>query len=247
MLQTRSAKRPAQAAVRFAVDAFEERLLDKAEAIATIDADALDALLHPTFDAAARYDRARPRRRGFARRGQGRDRVHRAGGGRAAAADGRDRHPRAAVHRGRRRGRASTPRAGHPHLRGRQGVARRAGRARHGPPGGHRRRATWTSTSRPARCGRRARPARRRPDRDRRHDRRHHADDVPLVDAGGRRPLRDRARAGATSCAQLGVRANADTPEDARRAHRASAPRASGCAGPSTCSWPPTASRRCGR
>ena len=28
---------------------------------------------------------------------------------------------------------------------------------------------------------------------------------------------------------------------------RASAPRASGCAGPSTCSWPPTASRRCAR
>ena len=55
MLQTRSAKRPAQAAVRFAVDAFEERLLNKAEAVATIDADALDALLHPSFDATARY------------------------------------------------------------------------------------------------------------------------------------------------------------------------------------------------
>jgi pyruvate, orthophosphate dikinase len=55
MLQTRSAKRPAQAAVRFAVDAFEERLLSKAEAIATIDADSLDALLHPSFDPAARY------------------------------------------------------------------------------------------------------------------------------------------------------------------------------------------------
>ena len=55
MLQTRSAKRPAQAGVRFAVDAFEERLLTKAEAIATIDAAALDALLHPSFDTAARY------------------------------------------------------------------------------------------------------------------------------------------------------------------------------------------------
>jgi pyruvate, orthophosphate dikinase len=55
MLQTRSAKRPAQAAVRFAVDAFEERLLTKAEAVATIDADALDALLHPSFDTSARY------------------------------------------------------------------------------------------------------------------------------------------------------------------------------------------------
>ena len=55
MLQTRSAKRPAQAAVRFAVDAVEEGLLTKAEAIATIDAGALDALLHPTFDPAAVY------------------------------------------------------------------------------------------------------------------------------------------------------------------------------------------------
>ena len=55
MLQTRNAKRPAQAAVRFAVDAFEERLLTKAEAVATIDAGALDALLHPSFDPAARY------------------------------------------------------------------------------------------------------------------------------------------------------------------------------------------------
>ena len=55
MLQTRNAKRPAQAAVRFAVDAFEERMLTKAEAIATIDAGSLDALLHPSFDTAARY------------------------------------------------------------------------------------------------------------------------------------------------------------------------------------------------
>jgi pyruvate,orthophosphate dikinase len=49
MLQTRNAKRPAQAAVRFAVDAVEDGLLDKAEAIATIDAGKLDALLHPGF------------------------------------------------------------------------------------------------------------------------------------------------------------------------------------------------------
>ena len=55
MLQTRSAKRPAQAAVRFAVDAVEEGLLTRAEAIATIDARGLDALLHPTFDPAVPY------------------------------------------------------------------------------------------------------------------------------------------------------------------------------------------------
>ena len=86
MLQTRNAKRPAQAAVRFAVDAFEERLLTKAEAIATIDAGSLDALLHPTFDPDGSLPGDRPRRRRLARRGQGRDRVHRRRRGRASRA-----------------------------------------------------------------------------------------------------------------------------------------------------------------
>jgi pyruvate, orthophosphate dikinase len=56
MLQTRNAKRPAQAAVRFAVDAVEEDLLDRAAAIATIDAGRLDALLHPAFAHDAQFD-----------------------------------------------------------------------------------------------------------------------------------------------------------------------------------------------
>ncbi|MGZ4268641.1 MAG: pyruvate, phosphate dikinase [Solirubrobacteraceae bacterium] len=56
MLQTRDAKRPAQAAVRFAVDAVAEGLLDKAGALATIEAERLDALLHPTFDPKAEYE-----------------------------------------------------------------------------------------------------------------------------------------------------------------------------------------------
>jgi pyruvate, orthophosphate dikinase len=55
MLQTRNAKRPAQAAVRFAVDAVAEGLLDRERAIATIDPATLDALLHPTFDPAADF------------------------------------------------------------------------------------------------------------------------------------------------------------------------------------------------
>ena len=55
MLQTRNAKRPAQAAVRFAVDAVHEGLLTREEALATVDARALDALLHPTFDRGAGY------------------------------------------------------------------------------------------------------------------------------------------------------------------------------------------------
>ena len=56
MLQTRNAKRPAQAGVRFAVDAVEEGFLTPSEAVATIDAGALKALLHPTFEPGARYD-----------------------------------------------------------------------------------------------------------------------------------------------------------------------------------------------
>jgi pyruvate,orthophosphate dikinase len=56
MLQTRNAKRPAQAAVRFAVDAVEEGLLSREEALATIDPGGLDALLHPTFDPKAKFE-----------------------------------------------------------------------------------------------------------------------------------------------------------------------------------------------
>ena len=56
MLQTRNAKRPAQAAVRFAVDAVQEGLLNRERALMTIDPDALDALLHPTFDPKAQFD-----------------------------------------------------------------------------------------------------------------------------------------------------------------------------------------------
>ena len=56
MLQTRNAKRPAQAAVRFAVDAVDEGLLTREEALPTIDPGSLDALLHPTFDPKAAYE-----------------------------------------------------------------------------------------------------------------------------------------------------------------------------------------------
>jgi pyruvate,orthophosphate dikinase len=56
MLQTRNAKRPAQAAVRFACDAVDEGLLTREEALQTIDPAALDALLHPTFDPKADFE-----------------------------------------------------------------------------------------------------------------------------------------------------------------------------------------------
>jgi pyruvate, orthophosphate dikinase len=56
MLQTRNAKRPAQAAVRFACDAVDEELLTREEALTTIDPGSLDALLHPTFDPKADFE-----------------------------------------------------------------------------------------------------------------------------------------------------------------------------------------------
>jgi pyruvate,orthophosphate dikinase len=56
MLQTRNAKRPAQAAVRFAVDAVSEHLLSRERALQTIDPNSLDALLHPTFDPEADFE-----------------------------------------------------------------------------------------------------------------------------------------------------------------------------------------------
>jgi pyruvate,orthophosphate dikinase len=56
MLQTRNAKRPAQAAVRFAVDAVDEGLLSREQALLTVDAASLEALLHPTFSPEADFD-----------------------------------------------------------------------------------------------------------------------------------------------------------------------------------------------
>jgi len=56
MLQTRSAKRPAQAAVRVAVDMVDEGLITKEEALGRIEPEKLDALMHPMFDPAYEYE-----------------------------------------------------------------------------------------------------------------------------------------------------------------------------------------------
>ncbi len=50
MLQTRSGKRTAQAALRIAVDLAREKLISKQEAVLRVDPSALDQLLHPTID-----------------------------------------------------------------------------------------------------------------------------------------------------------------------------------------------------
>jgi len=70
-------------------------------------------------------------------------------------------------------------------------------------------------------------------------------DDVPLIDPEITEDFRTVLR-WADELRRLGVRTNADTPEDARKARDFGA-EGIGCAAPSTCSWPPTASRRCAR
>jgi len=50
MLQTRSGKRTAKAALRIAVDMAAEKLISEEEAVLRIDPQALDQLLHPTLD-----------------------------------------------------------------------------------------------------------------------------------------------------------------------------------------------------
>ncbi len=49
ILQTRSGKRTAQAAVKIAVDLYNEGIINKKEAIMSVNPNQLDALLHPTF------------------------------------------------------------------------------------------------------------------------------------------------------------------------------------------------------
>jgi len=56
MLQTRSGKRTAKAALKIAVDMASEGLITREEAIARVDPAALDQLLHPTLDPAAPRD-----------------------------------------------------------------------------------------------------------------------------------------------------------------------------------------------
>ncbi|HVK92423.1 MAG TPA: pyruvate, phosphate dikinase, partial [Mycoplana sp.] len=56
MLQTRSGKRTAKAALKIAVEMAEAGLISKEEAVARIDPASLDQLLHPTIDPRARRD-----------------------------------------------------------------------------------------------------------------------------------------------------------------------------------------------
>ena len=56
MLQTRSGKRTAEAALRMSVEMAEEGLISQDEALLRVDPNALDQLLHPTLDPTAEKD-----------------------------------------------------------------------------------------------------------------------------------------------------------------------------------------------
>jgi pyruvate,orthophosphate dikinase len=56
MLQTRIGKRTAKAAVKLAVDMESEGLIDKKEAVNRVDPEQLDQLLHPQFDTSAEVE-----------------------------------------------------------------------------------------------------------------------------------------------------------------------------------------------
>jgi pyruvate,orthophosphate dikinase len=54
MLQSRNGKRTAQAAIKIAVDMFKEKLITKAEAVLQVNPEQLNQLLHPTIPAGAK-------------------------------------------------------------------------------------------------------------------------------------------------------------------------------------------------
>ncbi len=86
MLQTRTGKRTAKAALRIAAEMAGEGLITREEAVSRIDPASLDQLLHPTIDPECRARRDRHRPAGLAGRGDRRDRVflRRGGGGQGA-------------------------------------------------------------------------------------------------------------------------------------------------------------------
>ena len=104
LLQTRSAKRTAAAALKAAVSMVDEGLITREEAVARIDPASLDQLLHPRIDPNAELEVAAKglerlagrglRRRRLRRRHRGRARRRRRGGHPRPLGDDARRHPR---------------------------------------------------------------------------------------------------------------------------------------------------------
>ena len=252
MLQTRNAKRPAQAAVRFARDAVDEGLLDREQALMT------DRRRHAHRAARRRPSTPRPTTRciatgvGAAPGGAKGEVVFTAQEAVEAAAEGRDvvlvrpdtnANDVAGFHAAKGILTSLGGKASHAAL-----VARGMGVP------------CVTAASELQDRPRAARHPRRRPrDRGRRlhrhqrHHRRGHARRRPARRPHARtRPSTRSSRpsrpcsAGRTTSAGSAC-APTPTRRTTRRRRASWARRASACAAPSTCSWPRTASRRCAR
>ena len=250
MLQTRVGKRTGAAALRMAVEMTKGTgkgaarwKISREEAITRVSADNLDSVLHPQFSGTGKVVA-----KGLAASpGAAVGKVYfTADDAEAAVAAGREGHPRAQRDESRGRPR-DDGRRGHPDLTRRSGQPRRRRRPRLGHAGHRRRRdgqdlrharsppgtSPSTRATRSPSTARRVRscserwlsPQRSRPPSSRRSS------------AG---PMPCAARAGASS-------GSGPTPTPARTPPTpgASAPRASGCAAPSTCSWPLTGCRSC--
>ncbi len=134
MLQTRTGKRTAAAAVKTAVDMVDEGLITKEEAVLRVDPEQIDQLLHPQIDPHAEKQiigKGLPASPGAA---VGRvvfsadhEAAKAAGRWQGRGAGARGNHP------GGHRGHGPVPR--HPDRPGRHDQPRRRGRPRHGPAG----------------------------------------------------------------------------------------------------------------
>ena len=131
MLQTRSGKRTAKAALRIAVELANEGLITKNEAMLRIDPLTLDQLLHPTIDPRAHRTRDRHRPAGVAGRCLAARSCSRPMRPRELKADGTQGHSGAGRNLAGRHSRHARGRR-HSHHARRHDLARRRGRARHG-------------------------------------------------------------------------------------------------------------------
>ena len=244
MLQTRTGKRTAQAALKIAVDCAESGVISRAEAVQRIDPASLDQLLHPRLDPKAKKDilaKGLPASPGAASGmvvfSADEAEARTAHGERGDPGADRD-QPRGYSRHARGQGHADDARR-HDQPCGRGG-------ARHGPALRRRRRRSAHRLCRRDHDGPRPHRARRRRHHHRRLDGRSHARrgaDAPARTLGRFRHRHGLGRRGAPACACAPMPTHRPT----RAPRAASAPKASACAAPSTCSSRATASSRCAR
>ena len=237
LLQTRTGKRTAAAALRIAVDMVSEGLISREEAVTRIDAAQLDQLLHPRIDPDATYEVAA---RGLnASPGAATGRI-------VLDADSADERGRAGEDRGPRplgdnpgRHPRSDPVARRPDGPGRDDLACGGRRPWDGQAVRRGLRGAPDRSRRAHDPSRRPRARRGRGDHDRRRYRRRDRRRRPAGRAPDQPELRDRPRLGGRVPTPSRARRTPTRPRMPRR-RASSGPRGSASAAPSTCSWPRT-------